>query len=106
MLVSSSKNYLKFFWGVVLDSIMRYLLGWELDVEEAIKRLKATLAWRKENDIDSLLERRPPRKYELLQRTFKIHKTDREGNPVFYWNNGYFYSSASLGFCETRVTAK
>ncbi|CAI5717983.1 unnamed protein product [Peronospora effusa] len=66
-----------------LDS--RFLAGCEGDVEEAKERYAATMKWRKENDVDTILLR-PSHVYADMKECFThfIHKKDRQGHLISY----------------------
>ncbi|CAH0477010.1 unnamed protein product [Peronospora belbahrii] len=66
-----------------LDS--RFLAGCEGDVEEAKERYAATMKWRKEKDVDTILLR-PSHVFTDMKECFThfIHKKDRQGHPITF----------------------
>lgn len=63
----------------------RFIAGCNGDVEEAKRRYVATMKWRKENDIDTILLR-PSRVFDDMKEVFThyTHKKDKYGHPVTY----------------------
>jgi len=61
--------------------LIRFLRGHEFKVPAALAMLKKTLEWRKENDIDKILDE----KYSVFENDFKTYfeGCDREGRPIF-----------------------
>lgn len=71
--------------GEELELDNRFLAGCEGDVEEAKERYAATLKWRKENDVDTILLR-PSHVFTDMKECFThfIHKKDRQGHPISF----------------------
>ncbi|KAG6959048.1 hypothetical protein JG688_00010258 [Phytophthora aleatoria] len=63
----------------------RFLAGCEGDVEEAKERYAATMKWRKENDVDTILLR-PSHVFTDMKECFThfTHKKDRLGHPISF----------------------
>ncbi|KAJ8562013.1 hypothetical protein ON010_g7665 [Phytophthora cinnamomi] len=63
----------------------RFLAGCEGDVEEAKERYAATMKWRKENDVDTILLR-PSHVFTDMKECFThfLHKKDRQGHLISY----------------------
>uniref|UniRef100_M4B361 CRAL-TRIO domain-containing protein n=1 Tax=Hyaloperonospora arabidopsidis (strain Emoy2) TaxID=559515 RepID=M4B361_HYAAE len=63
----------------------RFLAGCEGDVEEAKARYGATLKWRRENDVDTILLR-PSSVFTDMKECFThfTHKRDRQGHPISF----------------------
>ncbi|KAI9915482.1 hypothetical protein PsorP6_007147 [Peronosclerospora sorghi] len=63
----------------------RFLAGCEGDVEEAKERYAATMKWRKENDVDTILLR-PSHAFTPMKECFThfTHKKDRQGHPISF----------------------
>ncbi|POM72800.1 Hypothetical protein PHPALM_10431 [Phytophthora palmivora] len=68
-----------------LELDTRFLAGCEGDVEEAKERYAATLKWRKENDVDTILLR-PSHVFTDMKECFThfTHKKDRHGHPISF----------------------
>ncbi|CAI5739952.1 unnamed protein product [Hyaloperonospora brassicae] len=63
----------------------RFLAGCEGDVEEAKARYAATMKWRKENDVDTILLRPSPVFADMKECfTHFTHKKDRQGHPISF----------------------
>lgn len=63
----------------------RFIAGCNGDVEDAKRRYAATMKWRKENNIDTILMRPSP-VFETMKEVFThyTHKRDKYGHPVTY----------------------
>ncbi|KAF4317503.1 hypothetical protein BBO99_00006822 [Phytophthora kernoviae] len=63
----------------------RFLAGCEGDVEEAKERYAATMKWRKENDVDTILLR-PSDVFTDMKESFThfVHKKDRHGHLISF----------------------
>jgi len=59
---------------------LAWLRARELDVPKASEMLRKCLAWRKEEDFDSILEWEPPPHY-LSEYPYEIVGEDYEGHP-------------------------
>ncbi|WCJ24363.1 Sec14p-like phosphatidylinositol transfer family protein [Euphorbia peplus] len=67
--------------------LLKFLRARDFKVNEAFEMLKKTLQWRKESDIDSILEQ----DMEVdLSSAFYMNGVDREGHPVCYNIYGVF----------------
>ncbi|KAE9017307.1 hypothetical protein PR003_g12721 [Phytophthora rubi] len=71
--------------GEELEVNTRFLAGCEGDVDEAKERYAATMKWRKENDVDTILMR-PSHVFTDMKECFThfLHKKDRQGHLVSY----------------------
>ncbi|KAF4139322.1 CRAL/TRIO domain [Phytophthora infestans] len=71
--------------GEKLDVDTRFLAGCEGDVEEAKERHAATMKWRKENDVGTILLR-PSHVFTDMKECFThfTHKKDRLGHPISF----------------------
>ncbi|GMF31769.1 unnamed protein product [Phytophthora fragariaefolia] len=71
--------------GKELEVNTRFLAGCEGDVEEAKERYAATMKWRKEYDVDSILLR-PSHVFTDMKECFThfLHKKDRQGHLISY----------------------
>ncbi|CAI0545954.1 unnamed protein product [Linum tenue] len=67
--------------------LLKFLRAREFKVNEAFEMLKKTLLWRKENNIDSILEEDLG---EDLAAAFFTNGVDREGHPISYNAYGVF----------------
>ncbi|CAI0555504.1 unnamed protein product [Linum tenue] len=63
--------------------LLKFLRAREFRVDEAFEMLKNTLKWRKENNMDSILEEQDPQT-DILEPVVYMEGRDREGNPICY----------------------
>jgi len=63
----------------------RFIRGCNHNYEEALRRWRATLAWREEYNIDNIL-REPQPDFDLIKECYPhfIHGTSKFGTPVYY----------------------
>ncbi|KAL1542807.1 Patellin-3 [Salvia divinorum] len=84
-------------WGVPLLAdersdviLLKFLRARDFKVKEAFSMLKSVVAWRKEFNIDSLLEEEESAIVEGLEKVVFLHGVDREGHPICYNAFGAF----------------
>lgn len=60
----------------------RYIRGCDGDYQEALRRWRLTLKWRKENNIDSILSE-PQLNFDAIKEGYPhfFHGLSRDGNP-------------------------
>ncbi|KAK8796593.1 hypothetical protein WA588_000722 [Blastocystis sp. NMH] len=72
--------------------IFRYLYTSKFNKNSTLNRLKKLIAWRKENDIDHILDNEVIKKnHDIISKRllYKTHKTDRYGRPCTIFNVGH-----------------
>jgi len=83
--------------------LLRYLRTHEFNMEKAVKSLTRVHNWRKDNDIDSILDEDLSKNFKDLP--YKIDGFDREGNPLLrlYFGRWFIRKYGVAGKRETIV---
>lgn len=68
----------------------RYLRGCKMDLVEARRRWHLTLDWRREENVDSILEEAQPNFFKIKEcYPHYFHNWSKDGHPVYYERVGY-----------------